>query len=157
MAAAFIWSGVTLLLASRFGTFLMSIDASSNSAGVSLSERSPSVPLGQALALWSLGWSVGGIVFGGVIYALSSTEHGTGTLTLTAMAVASWSGPPRSARAAQHASHAGFALRSCGGANDARGRVCGVRTGRRGVSGRAGSAWGGGAERRRARARRRRR
>ena len=31
------------------------------------------------------------------------------------MAVASWSGPPRSARAAQHASHAGFALRSCGG------------------------------------------
>ncbi len=68
----------------------MSIDASSNSAGVSLSERSPSVPLGQALALWSLGWSVGGIVFGGVIYALSSTENGTGTLTLTAMAVASW-------------------------------------------------------------------
>jgi hypothetical protein len=55
------------------------------------------------------------------------------------MAVASWSGPPRSARAAQHASHAGFALRSCGGANDARGRVCGGRTGRRGVSGRAGS------------------
>ena len=57
---------------------------------MSLSERSPSVPLGQALALWSLGWSVGGIVFGGVIYALSSTEDGTGTLTLTAMAVASW-------------------------------------------------------------------
>lgn len=69
---------------------MSSIGASSNSAGVSPSESSASVPLGQALALWSLGWSVGGIVLGGLIYAIAPTDGGTGTVTLAAMAVASW-------------------------------------------------------------------
>jgi membrane protease YdiL (CAAX protease family) len=69
---------------------MSSIGASSNSAGVSPSEPSASVPLGQALALWSLGWSVGGIVLGGLIYAIAPTEGGTGTVTLAVMAIASW-------------------------------------------------------------------
>ncbi|MGA0218480.1 MAG: hypothetical protein ACO3LO_07320, partial [Ilumatobacteraceae bacterium] len=69
---------------------MSSIDASSNSAGVSPSESSTSVPLGQALALWSLGWSIGGIVLGGAIYAIAPSDGGTGTVTLAVMATASW-------------------------------------------------------------------
>jgi membrane protease YdiL (CAAX protease family) len=69
---------------------MSSIDASSNSAGVSPSESSATVPLGQALALWSLGWSIGGIVLGGAIYAVAPTDGGTGTVTLAVMAVTSW-------------------------------------------------------------------
>lgn len=70
---------------------MSSTDAFSNLAGVSPSESSTSVPLGQALALWSLGWSVGGIVLGGLIYAISPNEGGTGTVALAAMAISSWS------------------------------------------------------------------
>ena len=50
------------------------------------------VPLGRALAVWAIAWSLGGIVGGQIVLAASGTAAGDdlGTVTLATLAAVSW-------------------------------------------------------------------
>ncbi|MFZ8968364.1 MAG: CPBP family intramembrane glutamic endopeptidase [Ilumatobacteraceae bacterium] len=50
------------------------------------------VPIGQAVAVWAIAWSLGGIVGGQIVLAASGTAAGDdlGTVTLAALAAVSW-------------------------------------------------------------------